>query len=145
MQGLVSKFLSVILKTLLAGHPQILTSTKELVHCLETSVHGKLACLSSLQWHNNIYICTADIEGFYTNVPITNCELKLEDLVLDHFGKGTRESRVKAAFVKELFSVQQDDLVFTAKVNRAWEYIQQVDGLAMGMSATPDIANLYAA
>jgi len=27
----------------------------------------------------------------------------------------------------------------------AWEYIRQVNGLAMGMSATPDIANLYAA
>ena len=77
--------------------------------------------------------------------PIADCELKLEDLVLDHFGRGTHESRVKAAFVRELFSVQQDDLVFTAKVNGAQEYIRQVDGLAMGMSAAPDIANHYAA
>jgi hypothetical protein len=145
MQGPVSEFLSVILKTLLADHPQILTSTKELVHNLETSVCDKLSCLTAPEWHGNVYICTADIEGFYTNVPISDCEAKLEDLVYQHFGDRTQQSRVKADFVKKLFSVQQDDLVFKVKVNSTWEYVRQVDGLAMGMSAAPDIANLYAA
>jgi hypothetical protein len=144
-QGPVSEFLSCILKTLLADHPQILTSTKELVHNLETSVKDKLSRLSTPHWRDNIYICTADIEGFYTNVPIGDCEAKLKDLVFDHFGSNTRESRVKAEFVRELFSIQQDNLVFRAKVNGIWEYVRQVDGLAMGMSAAPDIANLYAA
>jgi hypothetical protein len=145
VQGPVSEFLSVILKTLLADHPQILTSTKELVHNLETSVRDKLSRLTAPEWRGNVYICTADIEGFYTNVPISDCEAKLEDLVYQHFGDRTRQSRVKADFVKKLFSIQQDDLVFRAKVNGTWEYVRQVDGLAMGMSAAPDIANLYAA
>jgi len=96
VQGLVSEFLSKILKTLLADHLQILTSTKELVCTLESSVCDKLSCLSPLQWKNNVYICTADIEGFYTNVPINECASKLEDLVLTHFGYGKRSSRVKA-------------------------------------------------
>jgi hypothetical protein len=61
MQGPVSEFLSVILKTLLVDHPQILTSTKELVHNLETSVHDKLSCLTVPKWHGNVYICTTDI------------------------------------------------------------------------------------
>jgi hypothetical protein len=144
-QGPVSEFLSKILKTLLVDHPQILTSTKELVSALESGVRDKLSRLSPPQWRNNVYICTADIEGFYTNVPISDCELKLEDLILEHFGRRTRESRVKAEFIKTLFSIQQDNLVFRAKVDGNWEYVRQVDGLAMGMSAAPDIANLYAA
>jgi len=98
-----------------------------------------------LQWRNNVYICTADIEGFYTNVPINECASKLEDLVLAHFGYGKRSSRVKADFVKNLFSVQQDDLIFCCKIDGQWELVKQTDGLAMGMPAAPDIANLFAA
>jgi len=43
IQGPAHEFLSKILKTLLADHPQILTSTKELVCALESSVHDKLS------------------------------------------------------------------------------------------------------
>ena len=38
VQGPASEFLSKILKTLLVDHQQILTSTKELVYYLETSL-----------------------------------------------------------------------------------------------------------
>ena len=145
VQGPVSEFLSKILKTLLGDHPQILTSTKELVFNLETACRDKLRRLLTLQWRNNMYICTADIEGFYTNVPIQDCTAKLRELVYDHFGRGTRETRVKADFISELFSVQQDNLIFKAKVDGVWEFVWQVDGLAMGMPAAPDIANLFAA
>jgi hypothetical protein len=146
VQGPVSEFLSVILKTLLADHPQILTSTKELVHCLETATADKLRRLSPVQWRNNVYICTADIEGFYTNVPIQDCRAKLRDLVMDHFRDGDKRStRVKADFIDELFSTQQDDLIFKAKIGGIWEIVRQVDGLAMGMPAAPDVANLFAA
>jgi len=139
IQGPVSKFLSVILKTLLADHLQILTSTKELVHSLEHETRDRLCMLSSLQWRNNVYLCTADIEGFYTNVPIQDCNAKLRDLVFDHFWDAPGSTRVKADFISELFLIQQDDLIFRAKVNGSWEYVQQVDGLAMGMPAAPDI------
>ena len=111
-----------ILKTLLADNPQILTSTKELVHNLKTGVCDKLHRLSLLQYRKHIFICTADIEGFYTNVPIEDCTAKLRDLVVDHFGRGTCSSKVKADFVNELFSIEQN-LVFHCKVNRSWEYV----------------------
>src|SRR5258706_6318523 len=88
IQGPVSEFLSCILKTLLADHPQILTSTKELVYNLEYACRDKLAKLSSLQWRNNVFICTADIEGFYTNIPIKDCTEKLRDLIGWKFGRG---------------------------------------------------------
>ena len=48
VQGPVSEFLSKILKTLLGDHPQILTSTKELVFNLETACRDKLRRLSTL-------------------------------------------------------------------------------------------------
>jgi len=86
----------------------------------------------------------ADIEGFYTNVPIKDCALKLRDLVAHKFGRG-RAGRVKADYISTLFSIQQNNLVFRAQINGSWEYVKQIDGLAMGMPAAPDIANLYAA
>src|SRR5258706_11871586 len=46
VHGPVTEFLSCILKTLLADHPQILTSTKELVYNLEYACRDKLAKLS---------------------------------------------------------------------------------------------------
>ena len=144
VQGPVSEFLSCILKTLLANHQQILTSTKELVHAFEYELHPKLATFSSLQWRSHVFICTADIKGFYTNVPIQDCTLELRDLITHKFGRGC-SGRVKADFVQELSSIQQDNLIFRAQINRVWEYVRQIDGLAMGVPATPDIANLYAA
>ena len=87
VQGPVSEFLSCILKTLLVDHPQILTSTKELVHAFEFELREKLVRLSELQWKKCIYLCTADIEGFYTNVPIQDCTLKLRDLVAMKYGR----------------------------------------------------------
>ena len=144
VQGPVSEFLSCILKTLLADYPQILTSTKELVHAFEFELRDKFSSLSQLQWNRHVFICTADIEGFYTNVPIKDCAEKLRDIVGYKFGRDCA-GRVKADFVGNLFSVQQDDLIFRAQVNGSWEYVHQVDGLAMGMPAAPDIANLYAA
>ena len=144
VQGPVSEFLSCILKDLLADYPQILTSTKELVHSFEFELRDKLSRLSQFQWRKCVFICTADIEGFYTNVPIDDCALKLRDMIGHKFGRN-RAGRVKADFISELFSIQQNDLIFRAQVNGSWEYVRQVNGLAMGMPAAPDIANLYAA
>lgn len=45
----------------------------------------------------------------------------------------------------ELFDVQQKTLIMKAQILGQWEYVQQVNGLAMGMPAAPDIANLSAA
>src|SRR5258708_9903637 len=108
--------MSKILNTLLGDDPQILSSPKELVDNLGQHCRYKLSKLSALQWRRNVFLCTADIEGFYTNVPIKDCTLKLRDLVYHHFGRD-RTGRVKADYICELFSVQQDDLIFSAQIN----------------------------
>jgi hypothetical protein len=132
------------LKTLLGDHPQILTSTKELVHSFETALKPKLRVMTNGQWRDRVFICTADIEGFYTNVPIKLCREKLGDLVKQKYGK-TREGKVKADYVMSLFDVQQNNLIMRAQIEGNWHLVLQKDGLAMGMPAAPDIANLFAA
>jgi hypothetical protein len=96
------------------------------------------------QWKSRIFICTADIEGFYTNVPIVSCREKLGELLRAHYGN-TRGGQVKSDFVMNLFDIQQNNLIFNAKINGTWRLVLQRDGLAMGMPAAPDVANLFAA
>ncbi len=144
VQGPCSEVLSIILKTLLGDFPQILTSTKELVHNFETALKPKLRSMLHGQWKDRIFICTADIEGFYTNVPIKLCREKLGELVRQKYGRN-REGKVKSDYVMNLFDIQQNNLIMKAQVNGEWHLVLQKDGLAMGMPAAPDIANLFAA
>jgi hypothetical protein len=144
IQGPCSEILSKILKGLHGDHPQILTSTRDLVHLIEGGLNPKLRNMTHLMWRDRVFICTADIEGFYVNVPIVDCRNKLSELILDHFGRD-REGKIKSDYVLALFDIQQNNLVMKAKIRGKWEYVLQTDGLAMGMPAAPDIANLFAA
>jgi hypothetical protein len=144
IQGPCSEILSKILKGLHGDHPQILTSTRDLVHLIEGGLNPKLHNMTHLMWRDRVFICTADIEGFYVNVPIVDCRNKLSELILDHFGRD-REGKIKSDYVLALFDIQQNNLVMKAKIRGKWEYVLQTDGLAMGMPAAPDIANLFAA
>jgi len=92
------------------------------VHAFKFELRDKLVRLSELQWRKHIFLCTADIEGFYTNVPLQDCTLKLRDLIAMKFG-WSRTGRVKADFITELFSIQQEDLIFRAQINGVWEYV----------------------
>src|SRR5260370_8216585 len=116
VQGPCSEVLSIILKTLLGDFPQILTSTKELVHNFETALKPKLRSMLHGQWKDRIFICTADIEGFYTNVPIKLCREKLGELVRQKYGRN-REGKVKSDYVMNLFDIQQNNLLMKAQVN----------------------------
>jgi hypothetical protein len=144
IQGPASEFLSKVLKTLLPDYPQILTATKELVHTFEVLAMPKLKSLPRNVWNNKLYLVTADIEGFYTNVPIEKCRSCLCQMLDDKYGH-TRSGRVKRDFIIELFDVQQKTLIMKAQIDGQWHFVRQTDGLAMGMSAAPDIANLFAA
>ena len=56
----------------------------------------------------------------------------------------TDQGDEKVQLITDLFHAQQDTLVFRVKtLSNNW-LVSQRDGLAMGMDATPDIANLYA-
>ena len=91
-----------------------------------------------------MFICTADIGRFYTNVDIQDCSVRLRSLAEEEYGDTDRGDE-KVKLITDLFHAQQDTLIFRVKtLNNNW-LVAQRDGLAMGMDAAPDIANLYAA
>jgi hypothetical protein len=144
IQQPVSAMLSIILKTLLPDFPWILISTKHLCKDIEGIVNPKLSQLSRVSWTKRVFICSGDISGFYTNVNIRDCSEKLGELFKNKYGNDESGIR-KAHFVNALFHAQQDNLIFKVKTTSSNWLVAQKDGLAMGMDAAPDIANLYAA
>ena len=144
IQQPASQMLSIILKTLLPRFPWILVSSKHLCRDIEGILNPKLRLLSRPTWRQKIFICTADIGGFYTNVNIQDCSARLRSLAFEAYGNTDRGVE-KAQLVTDLFHAQQDTLVFRVKTLKNNWLVAQRDGLAMGMDAAPDIANLYAA
>jgi hypothetical protein len=144
IQQPASQMLSVLLKCLLPQFPWILVSSKHLCRDIEGIVNPRLRSLSRPSWRDKIFICTADIGGFYTNVNIQDCSARLKDLAEKTYGDSDRGAE-KVRLITDLFHLQQDTLIFRVKsLYNDW-LVAQKDGLAMGMDAAPDIANLYAA
>ena len=144
IQQPASQMLSVILKTLLPRFPWILVSSKHLCRDIEGILNPKLRMLSKPSWRSKIFICSADIGGFYTNVDIQDCSVRLGKLAEKAYGD-TDRGEEKVRLITDLFHAQQDTLIFRVKTLSENWLVAQRDGLAMGMDAAPDIANLYAA
>jgi hypothetical protein len=144
IQQPASQMLSIILKTFLPRFPQILVSSKHLCRDIEGIVNPRLRSLSKPSWRNKVFICSADIGGFYTNVNIQDCSVRLRSLAREVYSDTDRGDE-KAQLVTDLFHAQQDTLIFRVKTLKENWLVAQRDGLAMGMDAAPDIANLYAA
>ena len=144
IQQPASQMLSIILKTLLPRFPWILISSKHLCRDIEGILNPRLCLMSKQTWRTKVFICTADIGGFYTNVDIKDCSARLRSLAEEAYA-GTDRGDEKAQLVTDLFHAQQDTLIFRVKTLRENWLVAQRDGLAMGMDAAPDIANLYAA
>ena len=144
IQQPASQMLSVILKTFLPRFPQILVSSKHLCRDIEGIVNPKLRMLSKPTWRDKVFICTTDIGGFYTNVNIQDCSVRLRSLAEEEYGDTDRGDE-KVKLITDLFHAQQDTLIFRVKTLKNNWLVAQRNGLAMGMDAAPDIANLYAA
>jgi len=144
IQQPASQVLSIILKTLLPMFPWILVSSKHLCRDIEGIVNPRLRLLSRTSWRDKVFICSADIGGFYTNVNIQDCASRLKDLATEIYGDSNRGEE-KVRLITDLFHLQQDTLIFRVKTLFNDWLVAQRDGLAMGMDAAPDIANLFAA
>jgi hypothetical protein len=144
VQQPASQMLSVILKTFLPAFPWILVSSKHLCRDIEGIVNPKLHLLTKPSWNRKVFICTTNISGFYTNVDIQDCSVRLRTLVEETYANTDRGDE-KVRLITNLFHAQQDTLIFRVKtLHNNWLIVQR-DSLAMGMDAAPDIANLYAA
>jgi hypothetical protein len=121
-----SKVLSMILKLRVRESPWILESTQDLARKLESI---------RLPSTKKYWLATGDVTAMYPNIPRHKAHVILHDLV----ASVADEFSDHAMFVSKLAQWSDNYLVF--KHND--KYFYQKEGLAMGIPAAPDVANLY--
>jgi hypothetical protein len=86
---------------------------------------------------DDAWICTGDVVAFYTNIDSGECASVVAGAYKRYFPK----SRIRAPVVAQMirFVMQNNFFQFQGQV---W---QQLEGLAMGTSCAPVLANIYAA
>ena len=123
----LSEVLDSLLRPLLKHYPWVVNSTKDVIKALEAVKTPKNGC----------WLVTGDIKAFYTNVPVKDASA----VVAEIWSHNTIEKE----------KMTQDNiwhLLETVLGNNYFQYesfvYQQVEGLAMGTSVAPLVANLYA-
>lgn len=149
-QGPASEILSIILKEMYAKCDSILISSKQLVieiEKLNSTILKQAGVFSSQGTMDQYFFATGDVSGFYTNVDTVLAKDIVIGMIRQHFEKELQHPRwwEFVVFVAALYDAQQDDLVFKAMIEGVWSYWKQTRGLAMGVPAAPDVANLFAA
>lgn len=122
------------------------TLGKHLIPIVEQLSHNEYMLRNSYEFVDSIksvpnadkqYMCSFDVESLYTNVPVTeSIELILNRIYIDnvkvHHGFTRKE-------LKKLLELTLQDTYF--KFNNS--IYKQLDGLAMGSSLSPIIANIF--
>ena len=136
LQNPMAKLVSKILKPFVQTSPTICGGTKELA-----------VELSSLKLprFEQIWLVSGDIVAYYPNIPIVRA---MDDVLYEtqrHSSRHIREKSLLSVIDDELFL----DMLRAALTNLIVSFeglpYLQTDGVAMGVAASPDIANLYAA
>lgn len=135
IQNPAAKFVSKQLKPLIQGAPTILHGTKDLAIKL-----SKVNLRSDRRW----FIVTGDVVAFYPNIPIDSCLEKVADMYMEFKWGGmptTEQELHEFKIFMECLMVGNTRLVCKYKD----KFYEQLRGLAMGVSDSPDLANLYGA
>ena len=126
-----SKVLSMILKLRVRESPWILESTQDLARILETVLvpSGK-----------KYWIASGDVTAMYPNIPRKRAHQILGEIATEVDNDPNSDGNGSTAeFVTKLAAWSDNFLCF--KHNN--KYFYQKEGLAMGIPAAPDVANLY--
>ena len=129
-----AKFVSKKLKPLIQGAPTILHGSKDLAIKL-----SQVTLSTTKHW----YIVTGDVVAFYPNIPLNRCLEIITELYTQYL-MDTEDindpviNTLLTVFIKCL-SVGNTRLVCQFQK----EYYEQLQGLAMGVADSPDLANLY--
>jgi hypothetical protein len=123
-----SEVLDHLCQPLLDLFPWVVASSKEVIQQVE-----KMKALST----DPVWIMTGDVTAFYTNIPVKKCGKVLAGA----WGRYRRESSIKNSTIRSMveFIMNNNFLRYRGQT------FQQVDGLAMGTSCAPVLANIYAA
>ena len=136
IQNPMAKLISKILKPFVEITPSICGGTKELAIEFSTL---------RLPRFEQFWLVSGDIVAYYPNIPVVRA---IEDVVYETHRPDSRHIRARSLLTligDELFT----DMLTAALTNLVVSFeglpYLQTDGVAMGVAASPDIANLYAA
>ena len=125
----LSEVLDDLLRPLLKQFPWVIDSTKEFVRQLEAlpAYYGE-----------NTWLVTGDVTAFYTNVPT----VESADIIANLWEECTfNKQGVSANDIRRLLKTVMHSNFFT----NDGDVYHQIEGLAMGTSCSPLVANLYLA
>ena len=131
-----AKYVSKKLKPLIQAAPTIIHGTKDLAQKL-----SKLTIDTRRRW----YIVTGDVVAYYPNIPLERCLQIVYDMYFEYYWNvrdhDSISNRMQQIFFKDCLQVGNTNLL-TQFQNNIYE---QLNGLAMGVACSPDLANLFGA
>jgi hypothetical protein len=135
IQNPAAKYVSKKLKPLVEGSPTIIHGSKDLAIKL-----SNLVLIPGAQW----YVVTGDVVAFYPNIPLENCLNIINQMYLEHYwgsnpNHDTLSNRLQQKLFYDALQIGNTKLVTQFQ----GDYFEQLRGLAMGVSDSPDLANLY--
>ena len=129
-----AKFVSKRLKPIVESAPTIIHGTKDLAQKL-----SKLNIDPSRKW----YIVTGDVVAFYPNIPLTQCLDIVKELHFEHYLAGRRNPHDDHNDHLQRFFSLACDVGNTQLITQFnGQIYEQLNGLAMGVADSPDLANL---
>src|ERR1700733_3506641 len=135
IQNPAAKYVSKKLKPIVVGSPTVIHGSKDLAIKL-----SNLVLIPGARW----YIVTGDVVAFYPNIPLENCLTIVNQMYLEHYwasdsNHDAPHNREQQKLFLNASRVGNTKLVTQFQGN----YFEQLRGLAMGVSDSPDLANLY--
>ena len=140
IQNPAAKFVSKKLKPIVAAATTIIHGSKDLAL--------KLSKLS-FKPGKRLYICTGDVVAFYPSIPIQKCMDIVLSLYEEYIGtlglEGAQLNALPEETVADLELFTRCLLVGNTHLITQFQgkYYEQIRGLAMGVSDSPDLANCF--
>lgn len=124
----MSEVADSLLRPLLLEFPWVVDSTKEVLQQVQRQIRYP---------ESDVWLVTGDVEAFYTNVPIVQSSREIGSL----WKKFKQGAEVSHDDVKQLLLIIMSYNFF----EHDGDVYRQQEGVAMGTSCAPLVANLYAA
>jgi hypothetical protein len=123
----VSEVIDHLCRPLLGKLPWVVNSSKEVINNLRD------VWIDS----EDIWICTGDVVAFYTNINAQECG----KIVAGAWERYLSDSKISKTTISRMIRFVMENNFFSFQ-GEMWK---QLDGLAMGTSCAPILANIYAA
>ena len=135
IMNLAAKVVSKRLKPIVESAPTVIHGTKDLAQKL-----SKLNIDTTRKW----YIVTGDVVAFYPNIPLEKCLNVVKELHFEHYFAGQAQPYSRYNTDQQKFFSDCCDIGNTHLITQFnGQIYEQLNGLAMGVADSPDLANLW--